>query len=189
MPGMSWSSESNASMDCSRNGLGMNITSRQKVLLPKLPMPCPSLDQCSKTSTQRLGAPILRSLSTATDCQKKIAACQAGMQRLMKNFQSMADPSFLPVAKDSVKKCKLMASAKALAPWEECSRTDGCGPNRARRKRSPPLPTNWPESSATSLLPRRPTMTACLLKLRSGAESDRRTGPRLKLGPKHSAPP
>jgi len=37
------------------------------------------------------------------------------MQRLMKSFESKADPSSLPIAKDSVKKCKVMAPAKALA--------------------------------------------------------------------------
>jgi transposase len=57
--------------------------------------------------------------------QKKIAACEAEMQRLMKSFESKADPSSLSVAKDSVRKCKVMAPAKALALREEAYRILG----------------------------------------------------------------
>ncbi len=60
-----------------------------------------------------------QSIDLYREYQKKIVACEAEMQRLMKSFESKADPSSLPVAKDSIKKCKVMAPAKALALREE----------------------------------------------------------------------
>jgi transposase len=66
-----------------------------------------------------------QSVDLYREYQKKIAACEAEMQRLMKSFESKADPSSLPIAKDSVKKCKVMPPAKALALREECYRILG----------------------------------------------------------------
>jgi transposase len=57
--------------------------------------------------------------------QKKIVACEAEMHRLMKGFETKADPSSLPTPKDSVKKCKVMVPAKALALREESYRIVG----------------------------------------------------------------
>jgi hypothetical protein len=60
-----------------------------------------------------------QSVDLYREYQKKIVACETEMQRLMKGFESKADPSSLPIAKDSVKKCKVMAPAKALALREQ----------------------------------------------------------------------
>jgi transposase len=47
------------------------------------------------------------------------------MQQRRKNLESKADPASLPPAKDSVKKCKVMPPAKALALREEAYRILG----------------------------------------------------------------
>jgi transposase len=47
--------------------------------------------------------------------QRKIVDCEAEMQQLMKNLGAKADPSSLPAPKESVKKCKVMNLARALA--------------------------------------------------------------------------
>jgi len=66
-----------------------------------------------------------QSVDLYREYQKKIVACEAEMQRLMKAFETKADPSALPTPKDSVKKCKVMAPAKALALREESYRILG----------------------------------------------------------------
>ena len=66
-----------------------------------------------------------QSVDLYREYQKKIVACEAEMQQLMKGFETKADPSCLPTAKDSVKKCKVMAPAKALALREESYRILG----------------------------------------------------------------
>jgi transposase len=57
--------------------------------------------------------------------QRTIAACESEMQQRRKNLESKADPASLPPAKDSVKKCKVMPPAKALALREEAYRILG----------------------------------------------------------------
>jgi transposase len=46
--------------------------------------------------------------------RKKILECEAEIQCLMEKLEGQVDPSNLPPAKDSVKKCKVMNPAKAL---------------------------------------------------------------------------
>ena len=46
--------------------------------------------------------------------RKRILECEAEIQCLMEKLEGQADPSTLPMAKDSVKKCKVMNPAKAL---------------------------------------------------------------------------
>ena len=46
--------------------------------------------------------------------RKRILECEAEIQCLMEKLAGQADPSNLPPAKDSVKKCKVMKPAKAL---------------------------------------------------------------------------
>ncbi len=57
--------------------------------------------------------------------QRKIVDCEAEMQQLMKNLGAKADPSSLPAPKESVKKCKVMNPARALALREEAYRILG----------------------------------------------------------------
>src|SRR5439155_11439539 len=57
--------------------------------------------------------------------QRKIVDCEAEMQELMKNLGSKADPLPLPAPKESVKKCKVMNPARALALREEAYRILG----------------------------------------------------------------
>jgi len=64
-------------------------------------------------------------LALYREYQGKIVACEAEMQRLMKAFESRADPSSLPPPKDSVKKCKVMNPARAIALREEAYRILG----------------------------------------------------------------
>jgi transposase len=52
-------------------------------------------------------------------------SCETEMQRLMKTFETKADPSSLPPAKDSVRKCKVMNPAQALALRGEAFRIFG----------------------------------------------------------------
>jgi transposase len=58
--------------------------------------------------------------------QRRIEECEAEMHSLMKGLETKADLSIpLPTAKDSVKKCKVMNPAKALALREEAYRVLG----------------------------------------------------------------
>jgi hypothetical protein len=58
--------------------------------------------------------------------QQRIAACEEEMQRLMKGMEASATSSAsLPTAKDSVRKCKVMVPAKAMALREEAYRILG----------------------------------------------------------------
>ena len=47
-----------------------------------------------------------QSVALYREYQKKIVACETEMQRLMKHFETKADPSCLPPAKESVRKGK-----------------------------------------------------------------------------------
>lgn len=51
-------------------------------------------------------------------------AREAEMQRLMKTFETRADPATLPPAKDSVKKCKVM-NKLSWRTWDRTSRNSG----------------------------------------------------------------
>jgi transposase len=67
-----------------------------------------------------------QSLALYREYQRRIAACEEEMQRLMKDLETKADPAFaLPPAKDSVKKCKVMLPARAMALREEAYRILG----------------------------------------------------------------
>jgi transposase len=59
--------------------------------------------------------------------QNEIAACESELQRFLKRIQSKADPKEqpLPPAKDSVRKCKVMAPVKALSLRDEAYRVLG----------------------------------------------------------------
>jgi len=59
--------------------------------------------------------------------EKQIAACETELQRFLKKLASKADPEKqpLPPAKESVRKCKVMPPAKALALREEVYRVLG----------------------------------------------------------------
>jgi len=67
-----------------------------------------------------------QSLDLYREYQRRIASCEEEMQRLMKGLETKADPAVsLPAAKDSIKKCKVMVPAKALALHEEAYRILG----------------------------------------------------------------
>lgn len=66
-----------------------------------------------------------QSISLYREYQRRIAACEEEMQRLMKGLETKADPAILPTAKDSVKKCKVMPPARAMALREEAYRILG----------------------------------------------------------------
>src|SRR6202162_4970023 len=67
-----------------------------------------------------------QSVALYREYQKKIVDCETETQRLMKALETKADLSIsLPPAKDSVKKCKVMNPAKALALREEAYRILG----------------------------------------------------------------
>jgi hypothetical protein len=55
-----------------------------------------------------------QSVAMYREYQRQVIDCEAEMQRLMGGLETNAGPSELPVAKDSVKKCKVMKPAKAL---------------------------------------------------------------------------
>ena len=64
-----------------------------------------------------------QSVDLYREYQRQIAACEEEIQRLMKGLETKADPAVsLPPAKDSVKKCKVMVPAKAMALREEAYR-------------------------------------------------------------------
>lgn len=66
-----------------------------------------------------------QSVGLYREYQRRIAACEEEMQRLMKGLETNADPAILPKAKDSVKKCKVMPPARAMALREEAYRILG----------------------------------------------------------------
>ena len=67
-----------------------------------------------------------QSVDLYREYQRRIAACEEEMQRLMKDLETKADPAAsLPMAKDSVMKCKVMVPAKAMALREEAYRILG----------------------------------------------------------------
>jgi transposase len=67
-----------------------------------------------------------QSVALYREYQGKIVDCETETQRLMKLLETKADLSIpLPVAKDSVKKCKVMKPVKALALREEAYRILG----------------------------------------------------------------
>lgn len=67
-----------------------------------------------------------QSVGLYREYQRRIAACEEEMHRLMKGLETKADPeATLPAAKDSVKKCKVMPPARAMALREEAYRILG----------------------------------------------------------------
>ena len=68
-----------------------------------------------------------QSVAMYREYQRQIAACEEEMQRLMKGLETKADPTAatLPPPKDSVKKCKVMPPARAMALREEAYRILG----------------------------------------------------------------
>jgi transposase len=67
-----------------------------------------------------------QSVALYREYQRQIAACEEEMQVWMKSLESKADPTAtLPAAKDSVKKCKVMPPARAMALREEAYRILG----------------------------------------------------------------
>ena len=66
-----------------------------------------------------------QSVGLYREYQRRIAACEEEMQQLMKGLVTKADPAVLPTAKDSVKKCKVMPPARAMALREEAYRILG----------------------------------------------------------------
>jgi len=67
-----------------------------------------------------------QSVGLYREYQRRIDACEEEMQRLMKVLETKADPTTaLPTAKDSIKKCKVMPPARALALREEAYRILG----------------------------------------------------------------
>lgn len=67
-----------------------------------------------------------QSVALYREYQRRIADCEAEMQSLMKHLPTKADLSqALPAAKDSVRKCKVMKPAKAVALREEAYRILG----------------------------------------------------------------
>ena len=66
------------------------------------------------------------------------------MQRLMKRLETKSDPAAsLPPAKDSVRKCKVMAPAKAMALREEAYRILGVDLTTIPRNQCPAR-SNYP---------------------------------------------
>lgn len=67
-----------------------------------------------------------QSVALYREYQQRIAACEEEMQTLMKVLETKADDAAtLPGAKDSVKKCKVMKPARAMALREEAYRILG----------------------------------------------------------------
>lgn len=67
-----------------------------------------------------------QSVALYREYQRQISACEEEMQVLMKNLETKADPTAtLATAKDSVKKCKVMKPARAMALREEAYRILG----------------------------------------------------------------
>src|SRR4051812_13304054 len=68
-----------------------------------------------------------QSLTLYRQYQTEIAICEAEIQRFTKRLQSKADPIQhpLPAAKDSVRKCKVMAPAQAMSLRDEAYRVLG----------------------------------------------------------------
>ena len=67
-----------------------------------------------------------QSIALYREYQRQIAACEEEMQVLMKSLETKADlTATLPTAKDSVKKCKVMPPARAMALREEAYRILG----------------------------------------------------------------
>jgi transposase len=66
-----------------------------------------------------------QSVGLYREYQRRVAACEEEMQRLMKGLETKADSAILPPAKDSVKKCKVMPPARAMALREEAYRILG----------------------------------------------------------------
>jgi len=66
-----------------------------------------------------------QSLDMYRQYERKILQCEAEIQRLMQALEGQSDPSSLPPAKDSVKKCKVMKPAKALTLRTEAYRILG----------------------------------------------------------------
>jgi transposase len=66
-----------------------------------------------------------QSVGLYREYQRRIAACEQEMQRLMEGLETKADPATLPTAKDSVRKCKVMPPARAMALREEAYRILG----------------------------------------------------------------
>jgi transposase len=66
-----------------------------------------------------------QSVGLYREYQRRIVVCEEEMQRLMKGLETKADPAVLPTAKDSVKKCKVMPPARAMALREEAYRILG----------------------------------------------------------------
>jgi transposase len=67
-----------------------------------------------------------QSVALYREYQRQIAACEEEMQVLMKSLETKADPTAtLPAPKDSVKKCKVMPPARAMALREEAYRILG----------------------------------------------------------------
>ena len=67
-----------------------------------------------------------QSVSLYREYQRQIAACEDEMRVLMKSLETKAEPTAtLSAAKDSVKKCKVMPPARAMALREEAYRILG----------------------------------------------------------------
>jgi transposase len=66
-----------------------------------------------------------QSVGLYREYQRRIAGCEEEMQQLMKGLETKADPATLPKAKDSVRKCKVMPPARAMALREEAYRILG----------------------------------------------------------------
>ncbi len=66
-----------------------------------------------------------QSLDMYRQYERTILQCEAEIQRLMQTLEGESDPSSLPPAKDSVKKCKVMNPAKAMTLRNEAYRILG----------------------------------------------------------------
>jgi transposase len=66
-----------------------------------------------------------QSLEMYRQYERKLLLCEAEIQRLMQTLEGQSDPSRLPQAKDSVKKCKVMSPAKAMTLRAEAYRILG----------------------------------------------------------------
>lgn len=67
-----------------------------------------------------------QSVALYREYQRQITTCEQEMHLLMKDLETKANPpATLPTAKDSVKKCKVMAPARAIALREEAYRIFG----------------------------------------------------------------
>ena len=68
-----------------------------------------------------------QSLNLYRTYQKEITECESEIQRFLRQLETKVDPVVqpLPPAKDSVKKCKVMAPVSAIALREEGYRVMG----------------------------------------------------------------